>query len=95
MLERLPDLHAHLPLQGLMTVAPIADDPAVASACFRQLRTLREHLAQQHPRLSFDELSMGMSGDFEEAIAEGSTTIRIGTAIFGPRPKLAGARAEA
>ncbi len=87
LLERLPDLHAHLPLRGLMTVAPIADDPAVARGCFRALRELREQLARQHPRLCFDELSMGMSGDFEAAIDEGSTTIRIGTAIFGARPR--------
>ena len=89
LLERLPDLSAHLPLRGLMTVAPISDDPEVARACFRQLFTLRDQLAAQHPRLAFDELSMGMSGDFESAIEEGSTTIRIGTAIFGARPKRA------
>ncbi len=87
LLERLPDLHAHLPLRGLMTVAPISGDPAVACNCFRQLRELRERLARQHPRLCFDELSMGMSGDFQAAIAEGSTTIRVGTAIFGARPR--------
>ncbi len=87
LLERLPDLADHLPFGGLMTVAPIADDPAVAQACFRQLRELRERLAQRHARLDFSELSMGMSGDFEAAIAEGSTTIRIGTAIFGSRSK--------
>ncbi len=89
LLERLPDLADHLPLAGLMTVAPISDDPELARNCFRQLRLLREGFAQKHPRLCFDELSMGMSGDFEAAIAEGSTTIRIGTAIFGARPKSA------
>ncbi len=87
LLDRLPDLAEHLPLRGLMTVAPISDDPAVARCCFQELRKLRGSLAQQHPRLCFDELSMGMSGDFEAAIEAGSTTIRIGTAIFGPRPK--------
>lgn len=87
LLDRLPDLSRNLPLRGLMTVAPISDDPAIARRCFRQLRELREVLAQQYPKLCFDELSMGMSGDFEAAIEEGSTTIRIGTAIFGPRPK--------
>ncbi len=87
LLDKLPDLSEHLPLHGLMTVAPISDDPAIARHCFRQLRELRKTLAQQHPKLSFNELSMGMSGDFEAAIEEGSTTIRIGTAIFGPRPK--------
>ncbi len=90
LLERLPNLAAHLPLRGLMTVAPIAPDPEVARACFRQLRTLREKLSREHPRLCFNELSMGMSGDFETAIAEGSTTLRIGTAIFGARPKPGG-----
>jgi pyridoxal phosphate enzyme (YggS family) len=87
LLEQLPDMREALPLRGLMTVAPIADDPAVARDCFRMLRTLRDTLAGQHPRLDFNELSMGMSGDFEAAIAEGSTVVRIGTAIFGARPK--------
>ncbi len=87
LLERLPDLRDHLPFRGLMTVAPISDDPAVAQLCFGKLRELRETLAREHPKLSFEELSMGMSGDFEAAIAEGSTTVRIGTAIFGARPK--------
>ena len=86
LLEHLPDCK-HLHLRGLMTIAPIADDPAVARACFRQLRTLRDTLAPQNPRLSFDALSMGMSGDFHSAIQEGSTEIRIGTAIFGARPR--------
>ncbi|RRA47744.1 YggS family pyridoxal phosphate-dependent enzyme [Acidipila sp. EB88] len=87
LLERLPEFAEHLPLRGLMTVAPISDDPEVARRCFRRLRVLREELAQRHPRLAFAELSMGMSGDFEAAIAEGSTMIRVGTAIFGARPK--------
>ena len=87
LLERLPDLADHLPLHGLMTIAPIADDPAIARACFRQLHELREKLAREHPQLSFEELSMGMSGDFEAAIEEDSTMVRIGTAIFGARPK--------
>ena len=87
LLERLPDYAAHLPLRGLMTVPPISDDPSVAQDCFRTLRTLRDALARRHPRLGFEELSMGMSGDFPQAIAEGSTTVRIGTAIFGARPR--------
>jgi len=89
-LECLPNLTAHLPLRGLMTVAPISDDPEVARACFLRLRLLREKWAQQYPRLAFDELSMGMSGDFESAIEEGTTMVRIGTAIFGARPKPTG-----
>jgi uncharacterized pyridoxal phosphate-containing UPF0001 family protein len=68
-----------------MTVPPLDDDPESARACFRQLRELRERLAQAHPRLDLRELSMGMSGDFEIGIEEGSTLIRIGTALFGAR----------
>jgi pyridoxal phosphate enzyme (YggS family) len=87
LLDRLPELAPHVALRGLMTVAPISSDPAVAEACFQQLAELRNTLARQQPRLCFDELSMGMSGDFEAAIAAGSTLIRVGTAIFGARPK--------
>ena len=89
LLQHLADLRDHLPLRGLMTVAPIAEDPAIARDCFRRLRELRDTLAARHLGLSFEELSMGMSGDFEAAIAEGSTVVRIGTAIFGARPKSA------
>ncbi len=85
-LERLPDLD-HLAARGLMTVAPLDRDTQVARACFRRLRLLRDKVAKNHPRLKLDQLSMGMSGDFREAIAEGSTQVRIGTAIFGARPK--------
>lgn len=91
LLERLPDL-GHLQMRGLMTVPPLNENsdenPETARSCFRQLRQLREQLATQHPRLDFSELSMGMSGDFPIAIEEGSTLVRIGTAIFGKRPKL-------
>jgi hypothetical protein len=85
LLERLPDL-PHLRLGGLMTIAPLDDNPGAARAAFRRLRTLRDTLAQAHSRLDFSELSMGMSGDFEIAIEEGSTLVRIGTALFGHRP---------
>jgi pyridoxal phosphate enzyme (YggS family) len=85
LLEQLPELTSLRP-QGLMTVAPLDENPETARSCFRQLRQLRDNLAAQHPRLSFDELSMGMSGDFPIAIEEGSTLIRIGTALFGSRP---------
>jgi pyridoxal phosphate enzyme (YggS family) len=74
-----------LRVHGLMTVPPLDDDPESARACFRQLRELRERLAQAHPRFDLRELSMGMSGDFEIGIEEGSTLIRIGTALFGAR----------
>jgi len=86
LLEQLPSLD-NLHMRGLMTVAPFDENPETARACFRRLRVLREELAQRHPRLDFGELSMGMSGDFEIAIEEGSTLVRIGTAIFGARPK--------
>ncbi len=88
LLERLPDL-AHLDAQGLMTIAPwgVAED--VTRECFRNLRTWRERWAVAHPRLNLRVLSMGMSGDFELAIAEGATRVRIGTALFGKRPPMA------
>lgn len=87
LLERLPDL-GNLQMRGLMTVAPLDENPETARACFRCLRVLREELAVRHPRLDFSELSMGMSGDFEIAVEEGSSLVRIGTAIFGARPKV-------
>jgi pyridoxal phosphate enzyme (YggS family) len=84
LLERLADLPA-LELRGLMTVPPWDENAEVARPYFRQLRELRDILAQKNPRLNFDELSMGMTNDFEVAIEEGSTIVRIGTAIFGKR----------
>jgi hypothetical protein len=89
LLERLPEMQ-HLAMRGLMTIAPFDDNPETARACFRGLRGLREKWAQEFPRLDFGELSMGMSGDFVVAIAEGSTLVRIGTALFGKRPQAAG-----
>lgn len=85
LLERLPDL-AHLEMRGLMTVAPFGVAEDITRACFRSLREQRDRWAATHPRLGFDVLSMGMSGDFTLAIAEGATRIRIGTALFGARP---------
>jgi pyridoxal phosphate enzyme (YggS family) len=84
LLERLPDL-ANLETRGLMTIAPWGVEPEVTRACFRTLRTYRDRWATAHPRLAFDVLSMGMSGDFAIAIEEGATRIRIGTALFGKR----------
>lgn len=85
LLERLPEF-SHLEMRGLMTIAPFGVAEETTRACFRSLRQLRDRWAASHPRLAFDVLSMGMSGDFALAIAEGSTRIRIGTAIFGARP---------
>lgn len=86
LLERLPALE-HLTMRGLMTIAPFDNNLETARACFRQLRGLRDELARRHPQLDFRELSMGMSGDFQVAIEEGSTLVRIGTALFGKRPR--------
>lgn len=83
-LERAADLQYAM-VRGLMTVAPLDDDLEAVRKCFRQLRELRDELARRHPRIDLRELSMGMSGDFEIAIEEGSTLVRIGTALFGAR----------
>jgi pyridoxal phosphate enzyme (YggS family) len=78
----------HLRVRGLMTVPPFTDDPEGARPYFRQLRALRDRLALLDlPSIKLDVLSMGMSHDFEVAIEEDSTCVRIGTAIFGDRPK--------
>ena len=73
--------------RGLMTIAANTDDQDQVAACFRTMTELRRQL-QDDDRVDADyaELSMGMSGDFELAIAHGATTVRVGTAIFGSRP---------
>jgi hypothetical protein len=76
----------HLQIQGLMTVPPYTDDPEGARRYFQTLRKIRDSIAARKlPRVGMDVLSMGMSHDFEIAIDEGSTCIRVGTAIFGKR----------
>lgn len=76
----------NLELRGLMTVPPYAEDPEEARPYFRQLREIRDKIAGRHlPGISMNVLSMGMSHDFEVAIEEGSTCVRVGTAIFGNR----------
>lgn len=77
----LPFVRVH----GLMTMAPIVDDPAQARPVFAALRHLRDGLRNQFPSANWDTLSMGMSDDFEAAIAEGATMVRLGRAIFGTR----------
>ena len=84
LLERLPDLSS-LELRGLMTVPPYLEDLSAVRPYFARLRELRDRLAAAHPRLSLNELSMGMSHDFSVAIAEVATQVRIGTALFGAR----------
>jgi PLP dependent protein len=82
-----PEL-AQLEFRGLMTVPPFTDDPEQSRTYFRKLRNLRDEIASRRlPQISVDELSMGMSHDFEVAIEEGSTCVRVGTAIFGERTK--------
>jgi PLP dependent protein len=76
---------AHLRVDGLMTIAPLSEDPAVAQRTFANLRELRDRLASEFD-VALPELSMGMSGDLEVAIAAGSTQVRVGTALFGQRP---------
>ena len=83
-LERARELE-HVGVRGLMTIAPLDENPETARACFRRLRELREEIGRRHSGLDLPELSMGMSGDFEIAIEEGATLVRIGTAVFGPR----------
>ena len=89
LLERLPDLQ-HLEMQGLMTIAPWGVAEEQTRACFKALREIGDRWAAAHPRLRFDVLSMGMSGDFPIAIDEGATRIRIGTALFGKRKAYTG-----
>jgi len=74
----------NLRVEGLMTIAPLSDDPAVAERTFATLRELRDQLA---PRFGtpLHELSMGMTGDLAAAVAAGSTQVRVGTALFGRR----------
>lgn len=75
-----------LNVRGLMTLAVFSDDVARVRQCFGKLRGLRDKLREDLPQgISMDELSMGMSGDFEVAIEEGSTCVRVGQAIFGSR----------
>lgn len=71
--------------KGLMTMAPYTNDARVISSSFRTLATLRLECQKRYPDLDFSVLSMGMSNDYEIAIEEGSTLVRIGTAIFGER----------
>ena len=78
----------NLQIRGLMTVPPFTENPEGSRPYFRLLRDLRDQIAgRKLPTIQMDVLSMGMSHDFEVAIEEGSTCVRVGTAIFGVRPK--------
>lgn len=83
-LESLTAFH-NIEIEGLMIMAPYFDEPEMSRPYFGKLRELRDGLRKDFPKLN--QLSMGMSADFEIAIEEGSTIVRIGTAIFGPRPQ--------
>jgi hypothetical protein len=78
-LDAIADM-AHLKVRGLMAIPPVVERPEDSRPAFRTLSALAE-------RYGLGELSMGMSGDFEVAVEEGATMVRVGTAIFGPRPK--------
>jgi PLP dependent protein len=76
----------HLQICGMMTMPPLSEEPEESRPYFQRLRMLRDYLSEQFPGENFEELSMGTSVDFETAIQEGSTFVRIGQAIVGPRP---------
>lgn len=76
----------HLRVRGLMTMPPFFDDPEEARPCFRELKRLAGEIAARGiAGVEMNELSMGMSGDFEVAVEEGATLVRVGSAIFGER----------
>lgn len=72
-------------IEGLMTMAPLVEDPEAIRPVFRALRELRDELAVRCPQVHWRHLSMGMTNDFEVAIEEGATIVRVGSAIFGAR----------
>ena len=80
-ISQLPNLQ----LDGLMTMAPIVENPEEARPVFRALRELRDKIVVSYPVLKLPHLSMGMTDDFEVAIEEGATLVRVGRAIFGER----------
>ena len=86
----LPDITELVKLQnmrikGLMTMPPLGTDPEDSRLFFQRLRRLRDHLAARFPQADWHELSMGTSADFEVAVEEGATLVRVGTAIVGAR----------
>ena len=80
-------------VEGLMTMAPFSEDPEDARPYFRRLRELRDGV-QESLGIGLPRLSMGMSGDYEVAVEEGATWVRLGTVLFGERPKVRAVRAE-
>lgn len=84
-MEQIVALHS-LRIQGLMTIAPLSDSSDQARPHFARLRQLRDQLKVRFDQVNWSELSMGMTDDYEAAIAEGATMLRVGTAILGSRP---------
>lgn len=87
LLAAMPELLAlpGLRLQGLMTMAPLESEPEATRPIFRRLRLLLDEIQERFPQAGWRHLSMGMTNDFEVAIEEGATIVRVGTAIFGKR----------
>jgi PLP dependent protein len=77
----------YIQVEGLMTIAPLVEDPEQVRPAFRKLRLVRDQLRAELPVCSWQHLSMGMTGDYSVAIEEGATIVRIGRAIFGEREK--------
>lgn len=77
--------YPNLAVKGLMTMAPLLPEAELARPYFQRLRRLRDYLAERYPGADWAELSMGMSADYEVAVQEGATLVRIGTAILGER----------
>ena len=75
----------NLQVRGLMTMPPLGETAEFSRSFFQKSKRLQEYLALQFPQVSFAELSMGTSGDYEVAVQEGATLVRVGTAIVGAR----------
>ena len=85
-LKKIKDgVYPHIAPRGFMTMAPFTEDKNLVRASFKKLRDLRDQCQKDFPEFDLSELSMGMSGDWQIAVEEGSTMVRIGTAIFGAR----------
>lgn len=85
-LQKMKDgVYPHIEPRGFMTMAPFTEDKDLVRASFKKLRDLRDECKKSFPDFDLSELSMGMSGDWQIAVEEGSTMVRIGTAIFGER----------
>lgn len=85
LIKKIRDEYQNLRVRGLMCVPPITDNPENSRRYFRKLKDIFESIKELSEDESFDTLSMGMSGDYEVAIEEGATVVRVGTAIFGAR----------